>query len=907
MHRFRGYASYYERSIVMRRSSGSLHFSWLLAIAAIFLTSIGPARPSFDTEIIRETLKNGLRVVIVRNPLAPVVTTEINYLAGSNEAPEGFPGMAHAEEHMMFRGSPGLSADQLSNIVAALGGNFNADTQQTVTQYFFTVPSQYLDVALHIESIRMSGGLNQQALWEQERGAIDQEVASDLSNPQYKYYIQLLEAMFAGTPYAHDALGTRDSFAKTTGEMLQNFHNDWYAPNNAILVIVGDVDPGKALEEAKRLFEPIPARTIPQKQQAHLPPLKPSSIKLETDLPYSLSIVAYRLPGYNSPDFAAGQVLADVLSSERAKLYELVTQGKALYAGFEAQALPVATIGYAVAAVPQDSKASDLVSTLKEVIAGYTNGGVPAELVEAAKRHEIADAEFEKNSVSGLASVWSAALAVEGRSSPDDDIKSIRAVTEADVNRVARECLRNDTAIVAILTPHPSGKPIVAQGFSGKESFAPKQASGVQLPEWAQKVAAKPQVPASHLTPTVSILPNGLKLIVQPESISPTVSVSGQIKTNPDLLTPAGQEGVSGVLNDLFSYGTTILDRLAFQKALDDIAANESAGTSFSLEILTEHLERGLELLASNLLQPALPQSAFAVVRKEAADAAAGELKSPAYLARYAELQGLYPKNDPVLRQATPATISSLKLENVREYYNKAFRPDLTTIVVIGQVTPEKTRALIEKYFGSWKAIGTKPETDLPPVSANKPSSAVVLDASRVQHAVTLTETLELTRSDKDYYALQLGNHVLSGAFYATRLYHDLREEAGLVYTVESSLDVGKTRSLFQVYYACDPENVGKARALAVDNLRKMQSEPVAPNELQQARTLLLARIPLGESSENGIAAQLLQLSLKDLPLDEPVRAARFYLETTAEQVQEAFKIRIRPDDFVQVVHGPQP
>jgi zinc protease len=828
-------------------------------------------------------------------------------MVGSNDAPEGFPGMAHAEEHMMFRGSPGLSADQLSNIVAALGGDFNADTQQTVTQYFFTVPSQYLDIALHIESIRMSGGLREQTLWEQERGAIDQEVARDLSNPQYKYYIQLLEAMFAGTPYAHDALGTKDSFSKTSGDMLQKFHKDWYAPNNAILVIVGDVDPVKAFEETKRLFASIPARVTPQKQQVHLTPLKSATIKLDTDLPYGLAIVAYRLPGYESPDFAAGQVLADVLSSQRGKLYDLVTEGKALFAGFDAQELPIATIGYAAGAVPQDVDPSIMVSTLKDIVAGYAKNGVPPELIEAAKRHEVADAEFEKNSVSGLAAAWSDALAVEGRNSPEDGINAIRTVTSADVNRVAKEYLKNDTAIVAILTPHPSGEPIVSQGFGGKESFAPKQTGAVQLPDWAQKLEAMPQVPASHLHPVVTTLANGLKLIVHQESISPTVSVFGEIKTNPDLLTPPAQEGVSGVLNELFSYGTTTLDRLSFQKALDDIAADESAGSSFSLEVLAEHLESGLELLSSNLLQPALPLPAFKVVQKEAEDAAAGTLKSPEYLAHYAALKGLYPKNDPALRQATPSAISSLTLENVRDYYSKAFRPDLTTIVVIGQVAPEKAKALIEKYFGNWKTNGTKPETDLPPVPANKQSIAVIPDESRIQDEVTLTETLGLTRSDKDYYALQLGNHVLSGAFYATRLYHDLREEAGLVYTVESSLDVGRSRSLFQVYYASDPDKVGKAHALVIENLKKMQSEPITPKELQQATTLLLMQIPLAESSENEIASQLLQLSMKDLPLDEPIHAAHTYIETTSEQVREAFKKWVRPDDFVEVVRGPKP
>ena len=176
-----------------------------------------------ESEITRATLKNGLRVVIVRNALAPVVTTQINYLVGSNEAPTGFPGMAHALEHMMFRGSPGLSAAQLSSLIAAMGGNFNANTQQIVTQYFFTVPTGDLETALRIEAVRMRDVLATDALWRQERGAIEQEVAQDYSNPQYLFYSRLLAQMFAGTPYEHDALGTRPSFQKTTGAMLKDF------------------------------------------------------------------------------------------------------------------------------------------------------------------------------------------------------------------------------------------------------------------------------------------------------------------------------------------------------------------------------------------------------------------------------------------------------------------------------------------------------------------------------------------------------------------------------------------------------------------------------------------------------------------------------------------------------------
>jgi zinc protease len=236
------------------------------------------------TGVVRETLKNGLRVVIVPNRLAPVVTTVMNYQVGSNEAPAGFPGMAHAQEHMMFRGSPALSAPQLADIAASMGGDFNADTQQTVTQYFFTVPSQDLNLALHVEALRMKGVLDSEDLWKQERGAIEQEVDQDLSNPEYVYYSHVLESLFKGSPYAHDALGTRPSFDQTTGAMLKQFFDTWYVPNNAILVVAGDVNPQNVLAETRQLFGDIPARKLPPKPEVKLQPVSAETFQHDTDL-----------------------------------------------------------------------------------------------------------------------------------------------------------------------------------------------------------------------------------------------------------------------------------------------------------------------------------------------------------------------------------------------------------------------------------------------------------------------------------------------------------------------------------------------------------------------------------------------------------------------------------------------
>ncbi len=215
-------------------------------LAAGFALSMSAAAaqpaPGGNDAVVRATLKNGLRVIIVPNRLAPVVSTSVNYLVGSDEAPAGYPGTAHAQEHMMFRGSPGLTADQLADIGSVMGGNFNANTRESLTQYLFTVPAEDLDVALRIEAVRMAGVLDTDDDWNHERGAIEQEVAQDLSDPDYVIYEKLRAQMFAGSPYEHVALGTRPSFDKTTAAMLRKFHDTWYAPNNAILVVVGDLD-----------------------------------------------------------------------------------------------------------------------------------------------------------------------------------------------------------------------------------------------------------------------------------------------------------------------------------------------------------------------------------------------------------------------------------------------------------------------------------------------------------------------------------------------------------------------------------------------------------------------------------------------------------------------------------------
>jgi len=877
--------------------------------AEIYRSAVRPAAlisSVTPSDVTRATLENGMRVVVVRDPLAPVVTVEQNYLVGGNETPEGFPGMAHAQEHMAFRGCAGLTADQIAAIFAQLGGFENADTQQNITQYFSTVPAADLDIALRVDSACMQSIDDSEQEWAQEKGAIEQEVARDLSSPAYKFLTRLNEDMFPGTVYAHDALGTKESFDVTTGEMLRQFYRRWYGPNNAILVIAGDVQPEQVLRKVKELYGGIPRKQLPPRPEIKLAPVKSESFTLESNLPYSLAFIAYRVPGTDSADFAATRILADVLASERGKLYEMVPQGKALQIDFDLEeTYPKASVAVSVAVLPAGRDAASAVGEMRKTLDGYATNGLPGDLVEAAKRRLIAKAQFRRNSIPGLAEAWSDALAARGLYSPDDDVDRVKLVELQDVNRIAKEFLTDANSITAALKSVPGGEAVSAKGFGETEQLTSRPTKPVKLPEWASSRLMALELPPTVPQPVETVLRNGIRLIVRQVTITPTITVRGSVRHNSETEVPRGKDGVSEVLDELFSYGTKTLDRIAFHKALDEIAADESAGYDFSLEVGKEDFLRGMQLLADNEMNPALPAEAFNITQRQLAQFIAGRSKSPGYRTERALATALLPQNDPGLREETPQTVTSLTLDDVKNYYAKTFRPDLTTIVVTGDTTLDEARAVVEKWFGSWEAMGALPDIELPAVRPNKPTAATVLDPTQLQDSVSLSEMVRINRFDPDYYPLQLGNHVLGGGFYATRLYHDLRQTTGYVYNVDVELDAGKTRAVYTVTYACDPKNTARAYGLVQRDLLAMQKDNVTAGELQQAKALLLRKIPLAESSQESVANGLLGRAQIGLPLDESQRAAKLYFDMTADQVRAAFAKWIRPDGFVQIVRGP--
>jgi zinc protease len=858
--------------------------------------------------VTRATLKNGLQVVVVHDPLAPVVTTVLNYRVGSNE--QQYPGQAHALEHMMFRGTSDVSQTQLFEIGQLMGGYYDADTQSELTQYYFDLPAQYLDVALRLEADRLRNVTLAQSGWQAESGAIKQEVTQDDSNPIAHVFIRtILPSIFKGTPYAKDGLGTLYSFNhQINSKVIRNFFQAWYHPNNAVYVIAGNVDGPATIKEVEKYFGSIPAAKLPAREKVVLAPTKAATYRVTSDQPYTLIAMAFRLPGWKDKDYAAAQIIESVLNNQRSDLYGLVATGKSLYAGFQdIESHPYATATAALSIVPVTTKADDAVADVRSVLEAYRKNGLPADLVQVAKQRAIADAEFRGNSIEGLAMEWSDAVAAQGESSPDQIVESMKRVSLADVNRVFRTYVDPAKAIVVAAVPKNSGKVTAGSAGTAKENntFTPEKPQ--PLPAWAQAAFAQVKVPAQTVHPVSMTLSNGMRLVVVPEHITKTVEVQGEISSNEAIEAPADKLGVADIVAGLFPFGTATYDRIQLRAQLDSIAADMQAGSSFSLRVLSQNFDRGVQLLADDELHPAFPDQAFQIVQRQEVGGLTGAMTSPDHLTDVALNKALFPANDPMQKFATPQTAGAVTASDVKAYYATAYRPDMTSVVVIGDVSPVQVKATFEKYFGAWHAQGPKPDVVLPAVPKNEASSVVVPDPSRVQSDVQLAQTLDLKRADPDWALLQVANNVLGGGGFGSLLMDDLRVKHGYVYNAYSSIDSHKNRATFTMGYACDPGKIVPAQQLAIADLQRLQSGQIAADRLQRSKAMLMSDVPLRTASFDGMASQLLRYASLDMPLDQATIDAQRELSATPAAVRAALVKWIAPNRFVRIVKGPGP
>ena len=888
----------------MRFSMRALSLVCSVVFAAFVLPAAVAAQAAPRVEVTRATLPNGLRIVVLRDRLAPVVTTWLNVDAGSND--EAFDGLAHAQEHMFYRGSRTLGGPEADQIAGFTGDEDNADTQSEITQYFHLVPAADLDLALHLDASRFAGILDAPRDWLEERGAIEQEVTRNNSDASYRLGVKILHHVMAGTHYANDGLGTLQSFGKQIGSpQLRAFYGTWYHPNNALYVIAGDIDPQVAIASVRRSFGAMPAAKLPAHVVGKLTPLAPATFTDTSDQSTIEAEVAYRYPGFDDPAYAAAVVLGDVLNSQRGDLFGLVAAGRAQSVEADVSTWPKAGMLQLISRVAIGTKPRAAIADLNALVARYRAHGVPASLVEAAKRREIVRVQTAAANVETLAQTWSQTLAVEHRT-PADDVAAIARVTPAAVDAVVRAYLVPATATVAYAIPKSGGASDTVAVAASDTNAKKTTTAAVHLPIWATNALHHLALPKRTIAPTTFVLSNGLHVVVQPEHASPYVAVNGTIAHDAGLEEPADKTGVQSVVEALLPYGTTHYSRVAYQGELDAISATAVHGFTFTLGVPSANFARGMTLLADAELYPAFDAASFAIVKNARSADLAGDATNPDHLALVATANGLYPEDDPARRFATADGVKALSLADIKAAYARAFRPDLATISIVGDVSVARAKAIAERTFGGWRAAGARPDVVPHPVADNGAREEVVAATGRVQDTVILTQALALGIHDPDIAQLQIANTMLSGDF-SSVLIRDMRVTTGYVYSVGSALASGLLRSTFVVRYGCAPENFAKAQAVLERDLRRVASARPDGERLLRAKSRLLSDVALQTQSYDGLAARLTTNVGNGFPADRDFALARAELAATPDSVRTAVARWIRPSGFVRVIEGPAP
>ena len=447
----------------------------VLCLIAAMLANTGPAAAAAGAQVAESELPNGMRVMVKSDHRAPVVVVMVWYRVGSVDEVSGTTGVAHVLEHMLFKGTKAVPAGEFSRIISEAGGRDNAFTSRDYTGYFQTLHKSQLALALRLEADRMVNALIASDEFAKEiRVVMEERRWRTDDRPRALVYEQLNAAAFKAHPYRNPVIGWMSDLERMTADDARTFYQRWYAPNNATLVVVGDVTADEAFKLARQHFGPLPRKTLPQRRITEEPPqLGPQdlTVRAPAELPYVL--MAFKAPVLREPEKDwepyALEVLANVLDgNDAARLNRNLvrTERIASSAGASYDGISRGPGMFYLSGTPTPGKtAQELRDALRREIDKLVADGVTEDELQRVKSQAVASHVYERDSMYYQAQQIGA-LAMAGHSPRVIDlfVEKLKAVTAEQVVAVAKKYIVDDSLTVAYLDPQP---------LSGKRPAAP--------------------------------------------------------------------------------------------------------------------------------------------------------------------------------------------------------------------------------------------------------------------------------------------------------------------------------------------------------------------------------------------------------------------------------------------------
>jgi zinc protease len=546
--------------------------------------------------------------------------------------------------------------------------------------------------------------------------------------------------------------------------------------------------------------------------------------------------------------------------------------------------------------VAYDGDQAALRRDLEAVFEHYARAGLTADEVQAARTLELVVYRLDEADPAGMAGLWRSQVGQYGFHTPDAYINLFAAVTPAEVDRVARTWFVPHN-MVSVETVFGAPKVVTPEVASQSREEAPP------LPDWAHAAATSTANGFRPPQPMQTTLPNGIRVIAIDRPSSGIVQVYGHVQVYPPLATAPGLEGVDQVLAALFPYGPSTMSPAAFARALDAIGGHESAGQGFQLAVLPGDLDRGLRLLAANEINPTFDAVAFERAQATARERTSAMVVSLAAAAFKWVMRHLYPPGDPSQRIPTPDSIAALTVDDVRAYFAAAFRPERTTIVISGDVTPRRAIDAVARAFGGWTS-STVPAAplDFPSVSPNTARTSYLPTPDLPLQIGFMGQTLDVSPASADYESLTAGFYVLGGSH--GWLARDV-VDAGLGMQATLTAEIGRQRSDLIIAYACAPQNAGRVHSIILADISRLQQRPLSAAELAAVKAQLVRRQILEADEDETLAQSYFALVDNGLPLEELARRAERYAALTPADIQNAMVRHVRRNGFVDLIVGP--
>jgi len=922
------------------RRRGVAALAFLTAATAAGPSWAGPApRPKaapavkaakLDIPFEEFTLPNGLRVIVHTDRKAPIVAVNIWYHVGSKDEPRGRSGFAHLFEHLMFQASENHKGEFFEQFELAGATDQNGTTNSDRTNYFQNVPTTALDMALWMESDRMGhllGAVDQAALDEQ-RGVVQNEKRQGENQPYGQAWTRIFAAIYPeGHPYHHTTIGSMADLNAAKLDDVKNWFRSWYGPNNAVLVLAGDIDVATARTKVTRYFGDIPASaTVPRMKPMVAARSKTTREEMTDRVPQTRFYRVWNIPQFGTTDADRLALFGHVLGGARSSRLDrrLVHQdqlvdnisaaawaselgGVFMISGDVKPGVELATVEKAVdeelrRLIATGPTADELNGARTVLRAGFIRG-----IERIGGFGGKADALAECAVFTGKPGCFRTTLDVFARS------------TAAQVKAAARKWLSKGDHVL-VITPGDRTPLVEAPAIADlpPTKVAPPDR---RLKTVATDVDRSKGVPAVDAFPALTFpalqratLSNGVEVVLAERPGLPIVQMSLEFAGAGFASDPAGKQGIASFTMNMLDEGAGDLDALALGDKLEALGANLAAGAqldsaSLYLSAMTENLDASLAVFSDVLLRPRLADKDLERVRAQWLAAIKQEKARPQSLARRLVRPLLFgaghPYAAPASGNGTEAAIASLARADLTGWIKARLRPDAATLIVVGDTTLAALQPKLEAAFASWKAPARPAAAPAVPVVKlpRKPQVYLVDQPGAIQANIMVAQLVPSTK-DAGAVELELANAVLGGEF-SSRLNMNLREDKHWAYGSYSGISDALGQRTWTATAAVQIDKT-------IESIRELRREitsyaqgnaPAKPAELAKVQATETRTLPGSFETGYAVLATIADIVEYGRPDDWAAQRAKRVEGLTTAKVNSAART-IKPEALTWVIVG---